>query len=428
MATTLGSKAVGSVVKIKVGGAYKNFLVVHQGKPGSMYDESCYGTWVLMEDCYAKRAWHGSLVNDYLLSDINSYLNNDFLKLIEADVRLAVKQVRIPYRPGSGTSKEVASGASGMRTKIFLLSATEVNTVWGDTPNGEGAVLNYFSGCPETSDCSNRVAKFNGSSITWWLRSPGCYEPYGSKNALAVNGSGGVRRSSCNIGCANSHGVRPAFVLPSTLLVNSDGTVVVNTPPAITGPTPSGSNLGTKEEGFDFPYTVTDVDGDAVIVKEYLDNIVKRSYQVTLGQENTFEAVTAAHWQTVLNGSHTLKVVANDGKADSAPYTTTFSKAVYSASITMAEPLPADALISVAVLSLTGSIPEDAALQVQLTNNGKDPQPVWEDATPSVKNGSNHVFANQTAANGFAFNFKVTVSRGSSGQRGHISKIGGAFQ
>ena len=147
-----------------------------------------------------------------------------------------------------------------------------------------------------------------------------------------------------------------------------------------------------------------------------------------MGQENTFEAVTAAHWQTVLNGSHTLKVVANDGKADSAPYTATFSKAVYTASITLAEPLPADALISVAVLSLTGSIPEDAALQVQLTNNGKDPQPVWEDATSSVENGSNHVFANQAAANGFAFNFKVTVSRGPSGQGGHISKIGGAFQ
>ena len=38
------------------------------------------------------------------------------------------------------------------------------------------------------------------------------------------------------------------------------------------------------------------------------------------------------------------------------------------------------------------------------------------------------VFANQAAANGFAFNFKVTVSRGPSGQGGHISKIGGAFQ
>ena len=173
---------------------------------------------------------------------------------------------------------------------------------------------------------------------------------------------------------------------------------------------------------------MTDVDGDTVTVKEYLDDVLKRTYTATLEQSNTVQCVTAAHWQTVLNGSHTLKVVANDGKADSAPYTATFSKAVYTASITLAEPLPADALISVAVLSLTGSIPEDAALQVKMTNNAKDPQPVWEDATSSVKNGSNHVFANQTAANGFAFNFKVTVSRGPSGQGGHISKIGGAFQ
>lgn len=47
MATTLGSKAVGSVVKIKENGTRVNYLVVHQGKPSSIYDESCNGTWLL---------------------------------------------------------------------------------------------------------------------------------------------------------------------------------------------------------------------------------------------------------------------------------------------------------------------------------------------------------------------------------------------
>lgn len=156
---------------------------------------------------------------------------------------------------------------------------------------------------------------------------------------LYINTKGELKQSE------NEVYMRPAFTLPASLYVDDSGLVVVNTPPAISSSIPSGSGLGTKEEGFNFPYTVTDVDGDAVTVKEYLDNVVKRSYQASLGQENTFEAVTAAHWQTVLNGSHTLKVAANDGKADSAPYTATFSKAVYSASITMTEPLPADALI-----------------------------------------------------------------------------------
>ena len=41
----LGAKAVGSIVKIKVNGAAKDFIIVHQGKPSSVYDDSCNGTW-----------------------------------------------------------------------------------------------------------------------------------------------------------------------------------------------------------------------------------------------------------------------------------------------------------------------------------------------------------------------------------------------
>ena len=53
----LGAKAVGSIVKIKVNGAAKDFIIVHQGKPSSVYDDSCNGTWLLMKDIYEKRQW-----------------------------------------------------------------------------------------------------------------------------------------------------------------------------------------------------------------------------------------------------------------------------------------------------------------------------------------------------------------------------------
>jgi hypothetical protein len=228
--------------------------------------------------------------------------------------------------------------------------------------------------------------------------------------------------------CTGTSGSRPAFTLPSSLSVSDDGSVSVNTAPTITSGTANGSNLGTKTAGFNFQYTVNDVDGDTVTVKEYLDDTLKRTYTATLGSTQTFQAVTAANFQTVLNGSHTLKVVANDGKADSAAYTVTFTKKVTTATITLASPLEADDQISVMVLNIVGSIPTDANLEVLVTNNAKDTTPVWEDATTDVKNGANHVFTNQTAANGFAFNFKLTVSRGDSDTGGYISNIGGAFE
>ena len=55
---TLSSKAIGSTIKLKVNGSAKDFIVVHQGKPSSVYDDSCNGTWLLMKDIYEIRQWN----------------------------------------------------------------------------------------------------------------------------------------------------------------------------------------------------------------------------------------------------------------------------------------------------------------------------------------------------------------------------------
>ena len=57
MSTKLGSMSVGSTVKLKLGGTARDFLVVHQGLPSSMYDSSCNGTWLLLKDIYTTRTW-----------------------------------------------------------------------------------------------------------------------------------------------------------------------------------------------------------------------------------------------------------------------------------------------------------------------------------------------------------------------------------
>lgn len=67
----LSAKAVGSIVKLKVNGAAKEFIVVHQGKPSSLYDDSCNGTWLLMKDIYENRVWQSGNINKYESSDIH---------------------------------------------------------------------------------------------------------------------------------------------------------------------------------------------------------------------------------------------------------------------------------------------------------------------------------------------------------------------
>ena len=614
---TLSSKAIGSTIKLKVNGSAKDFIVVHQGKPSSVYDDSCNGTWLLMKDIYENRQWHSSNTNDYANSTIHSYLNSTFLNLFESNIKNAIKQVKLPYRKGSGASTTVTSGSNGLSAKIFLLSATETSFNFSSyMPSGEGAELAYFKGCADNSSDSKRVAYLNGSATVWWLRSPSCINFNG---ALYVYSSGDWDVNFCS----NSCGIRPALILPSTLLVSDDGTVSTNTapstpgsisvpssimggtnisiswakssdaesnlagykverstnggsswsqiyqgtatsttnnvafgttsvmyrvkaydteglesgwrtssqvtvvnnnapsaPPSIAVPndvkggstlviswtaasdsdgnlsgyilerstdggssytqvykgnaltytdtitkgwstvmyrvkaydsynaqsgyttstkrtvdnnttptitTSSAANLGTKSSGFTISYSVDDKDaGDTLTVTEKLDGTTKRTYTATRKTTNSF-AVTGEYFQKITNGSHTMTVTVTDGKA-TVTKTFTFTKAVTAASITLAKPMEADAQITLCAITVGGLIPADVVFKVEVTNNGKDSSPVWEDATTEARNGRNHLFTNQTAANGFAFNFRVTAERGASGESGYIASIQGGFQ
>lgn len=216
--TRMSDLEIGQSIQLNVGGKAWDWLVVQQGLPSSIYDASCDGTWMLLKDIYEKRQWHSSNVNDYANSTIHSYLNSTFLAMFDSNIQNAIKQVKLPYRAGSGYGKTVTSGANGLSAKIFLLSSTEVNLVNGYEPTNEGACLSYFSGTAQNGADTKRVAYLSGSATRWWLRSPYCSSGSGSQYALSVLASG--NRSSSY--CYNSRGIRPAIILPSDMLVTDD--------------------------------------------------------------------------------------------------------------------------------------------------------------------------------------------------------------
>ena len=715
----LGTKAIGDIVKIKVNGVSKDFIVVHQGKPSSVYDDSCAGTWLLMKDIYTTSAFSSS-DNSYKDSSIHSYLNSTFYNLIDSDIRAAIKQDKIPYQNGTGSGGSLATGANGLSTKVFLLSGYEVGWTPGTSSDSynhsprDGAKLDYFG---SGSGGNRKRVAYNGSSTAvWWLRSPITVR---SVTVWYVSIDGSIYDYWYSVSC----GVRPAFILPSELMVSEDGmfslntapstpnrvaipsnimggttitvswtnssdaennlagykaerstdggsswsqiyqgmatsttnripagitsvmyrvkayddeglesgwktsqqvtvvnntapsappsisvpssvkgggtlviswtaasdsdgnlagyilerstdggntythiydgsaltytdtinkewttvmyrvktyddeglesgwktsaqvTVVNNTapsaPPSISVPssvkgggtlviswtaasdsdgnlagyilerstnggsswskiyqgtatrttnvikhgtssvmyrvkaydteglesayktspkitiinnaapviTTSSSTLGEKNAAFSWTYTVTDADGDSLTVTEKLDGkTTKTRTGVASGTTLTFEhASTAAGFQKILNGQHSITIEVSDGK-ETVSASATFTKAVHAASVTLAEPLAVEGDITVAVLQVARSIPDDAKFKAEVTNNAFDSSPVWQDATTEVVNGTNIIFTNQTFTNGAAFNFRVSVERGASGEGGYIEAVSGAFQ
>lgn len=613
----LSTKAIGATVKLKENGTLVDYIVVHKGKPSSIYDASCDGVWLLRKEIFETRVWHSSNVNDWANSTLKSYLDSTFFARFDKDIQAQIKQVKIPYRPGSGTSAAINSGASGLSCKVFLLSATEVGYTKSNVnqyiPDGEGAKLDYFANANGGND---KIAYLNGSATYWWLRSPYLLN---SAYAWYCYSDGHARSYYCTV----AWGVRPALILPSNLLVSDDGSVNTNTAPTtpgsitipeniqggntitvtwaastdaennlegyvverttdggstwsqifqgnatsttntvpvgtqtvmyrvkaydthglyssyrmsaqvnvinnaaptapgsitipdlvlggsslaisweaatdpdgnltgyslerqvdggdwaevykgtdlaytdtitrgwfsinyrvraydsynifgpyatgtsrpvdnnrapvITSDTASGTDLGVKDAGFSVTYTAGDEDGDAVTVTEAIDGAQLRKFVAGAGIENSFD-VTGDTFMKLLNGTHSMDITATDGKVN-AVHTMTFTKEVTEATITLAEPMEADAKITICVLSVAGSIPQDAIFRVEVTNNAMDDTPVWEDCTTEVKNGGNHIFENETAESGFAFNFRVSVKRGPSGQGGYINSVQGGFQ
>ena len=213
--TTIGTLAVGKTITLNVNGAAKEFIIVHQGKPSSLYDDSCNGTWLLMKDIYEDRAWQSGDINKYESSDINTYLNSAFLSLFDSNIKDAIKQVKIPYRKNGGPGGTDQSGANGLPAKIFLLSGYEVGWTTSDSSDFpvDGAKLDYFTA--SSGGNSKRIANFNGSATNWWLRSPDISL---TDYVWFVNYLGDRN----NYLASNPKGIRPALVLPSTFEVYTD--------------------------------------------------------------------------------------------------------------------------------------------------------------------------------------------------------------
>ncbi len=215
---TLGNLAVGSSVYFKVDNTLTEFIVIHQGNPSTTYyGTDCDNTWLLMRDLWKVRNWDSS-DNDYANSDVHTELNSTFYNAIDANIRNAIINVKIPYTSSTGTVGTLQKLNNGLSTNIFLLSRTEAyysNTV--SATNTEGATLSFF----QSATNADKIAYYNGTAYDWWLRSP---DTTSTLHAYRVSSSGASGAGSANV-ISYEKGVRPALILNSMAQVDGSGNV-----------------------------------------------------------------------------------------------------------------------------------------------------------------------------------------------------------
>ena len=217
----IGDLPVGEIIELSMqSGIMREFLIVHKGRPMSFnpYQGFEDSVTLLMRNGWEQRPFHTQNLNDYQNSSSHAWLNNTFLTLIDASVRYQIRQVRIPFRPGSGGGATIASGASGLLCRAFSLSMPEVG--FGGLANmpADGAKLDYFLAGDSTAARSLRMMIPSPDPRTfgeWHTRSPHVGTT-STSNTWLVRRDGA---SQSGLASNSSNDIRPAFVLPASFIV-----------------------------------------------------------------------------------------------------------------------------------------------------------------------------------------------------------------
>lgn len=388
----------------------------------------------------ASISWNQTNIYSYL---VNTYLNN-FTSVVKTWLGSTkyyaytwTKYYDYIYGSLSAFYESVPFTKTSFSTSIFTISAKEVVT---SSYLEDGSLLSK-----EARTRLGKIFTSYGSGI--WTRSHSTEYSYrsskdsdGDYKFYFANGQYLSAISNSDWGAFStgyaysaSYGYLPCFTLPETLYIDKDGFPTVNQPPEVTSDAGEGGvALGEKNAPFTVWYTVTDGDGDPMRIVEKVNGVeLSVRENVASGTELTVQCLSEKTlFQQILNGENTLTLEVDDGKT-TTDWTATFTKNVTGAKVSLTAPLTADDTITVAALTLEGSFPTDLSLTVELTNNGLDETPVWENCTDIQRGESlafvHHAFTNKTAARGFAFNYKVTIARGESGTGGTLTMIGGVI-
>lgn len=217
------NKSYGYTVYIEEGSQFVPYLVLT-----SIYNGNTLllRKYVLDED---------NLFNDircsyYNGSFIDRFLSSEFFATLDPEIQNLIVDSEIV---GCADPKIDPSGelAENISRNIFLLSATEL----GWSPHcaaKEGIQLHYFKASLNLPVYENRIAYGeNGEPRTWWLRNMFHHQGGGDDLAwsVGIEGGPGMKQVGDPEQLFPTHGlsgVRPAFCLPNTLLIEESDQVI----------------------------------------------------------------------------------------------------------------------------------------------------------------------------------------------------------
>lgn len=194
----LGAIDVGTMIKLNESGSPVEFYIAKHD-----YESGLNGTGrtlIVRKDCYDSRIFSSSN-NAYANSSLDSWHCNTYLKLLDADIQVAIGTTKFYYTTGNGNAT-----VTTLQRAVFQLSLTELGKSEIGA-NKEGSALPIAS--------TLQIVYHNGSKVTQWTRTP----LKTGRNGVFGLSSGGI---TYKFSYSEYYGSRPAFTLPSDFIITDD--------------------------------------------------------------------------------------------------------------------------------------------------------------------------------------------------------------
>lgn len=296
-----------------------------------------------------------------------------------------------PSKPSSFTLPEKA------------ISRTENEISWTKSTDPENDPISYK--LERSLDSGGFVERYKGS----FTRYKDIIEDKGHKNVVY------------RVTAIDSYGNQSESLTSASLPVSDNTIPTIET---------ASADLGKITAPYSMSYKVVDPDeGQAWTVTESLDGKVLKTFTASVGTSYTSK-LSASDWQKVLNGKHTLKIEVVDSDGGKSGKEISFEKAITKLDFMLDKTgvQGIDKMPERAILSMGASIPSGASIKIEITNNGLDDKPVWQDCTAQVLGNEKIFFSNKKkTATQWAVNVRVIGDKKTTTDVLSVSIIGGFY-
>ena len=200
-----------------------------------------------------------------------------------------------------------------------------------------------------------------------------------------------------------------------------------NNPPKIGS---TDRSLGNKKEPFSFTYSATDMEGDQLYYRLYLNNrLLKEDLEMVDGKTYSY---TLSHMDFIQlpYGNHQIKIEVWDDRTVNNKQYRYYDFTRVSNGLELEIKISEESVMPIKIIAVpNGIIASDAVKSIHVCNNYLDSNPTWELATGTVEQAGGYRFTNaKKTSDKWCVGLRLVIENGASGAVSTINGMKGWFE